>query len=51
MKYQSLLLKLYECQEEMESLLVEGKNDSHYKIICDLIRQIEDYLSNGQDLM
>ena len=48
---QELLRKLYECQEEMEFLLVRGKQDTHYKMICDLIKRLEEYLSNGQDLM
>lgn len=48
---QELLRKLYECQEEMEKLLREGKQDTHYKMMCDLIKRLEDYLSSGQDLM
>ena len=48
---QDLLRKLYECQEEMEKLLKDGKQDSHYKIICDLIKRLENYLCNSQDLM
>jgi hypothetical protein len=48
---QELLRSLYECQEEMEKLLKKGKEDTHYKMMCDLIKRLEDYLSNGQDLM
>lgn len=48
---QKLLRSLYECQEEMEKLLKKGKEDTHYKMMCELIKRLEDYLSNGQDLM
>jgi hypothetical protein len=50
-KEQDLLRKLYECQEEMEVLLKEGKLDPHYKIISDLIKRLENHLCNCQDLM
>ena len=50
-KEQQLLQKLYQCQEEMEILLKEGKEDLHYKMICDLIKRLELYLCDSQDLM
>ena len=50
-KEQELLRKLYECQEEMENLLKEGKEDKHYKMICELIKRLESYLCDEQDLM
>jgi hypothetical protein len=50
-KEQKLLSKLYECQEEMEKLLKEGKEDKHYKMICELINRLELHLCNNQDLM
>jgi hypothetical protein len=50
-KEQDLLRKLYECQEEMEKLLKQGKEDSHYKMICELITRLEMFLCNNQDLM
>lgn len=48
---QELLKKLYECQEDMESLLKNGKEDTHYKMICELIKRLELYLCDNQDLM
>jgi hypothetical protein len=48
---QELLRKLYECQDEMEKLLKDGKQDVHYKMICDLIKRLESYLCDCQDLM
>ncbi len=48
---QKLLIKLYECQDEMEILLKKGKKDTHYRLICELIRRLELYLCNNQDLM
>lgn len=48
---QELLRKLYECQEEMEKLLKEGKQDKHYKMICELITKLELFLCDNQDLM
>lgn len=48
---QELLRKLYECQEEMEKILKDGKQDVHYKMICDLIKRLEIYLCDCQDLM
>jgi len=48
---QELLRKLYECQDEMEKLLKDGKQDVHYKMICDLIKRLEIYLCDCQDLM
>jgi len=50
-KEQKLLAKLYECQEEMELLLRDGKEDEHYKMMCNLIKRLELYLCNNQDLM
>lgn len=50
-KEQDLLRKLYECQEEMEKLLKEGKEDKHYKMICELITRLELHLCDNQDLM
>lgn len=50
-KEQELLRKLYECQEEMEKLLKEGKEDKHYKMICELIIRLEHFLCDNQDLM
>lgn len=50
-KEQDLLRKLYECQEEMEALLKEGKQDDHYKMICELIKRLEKHLCDNQDLM
>lgn len=48
---QILLSKLYECQEEMEVLLKDGKDDSDYKSICDLIKRLEISLCDNQQLM
>jgi hypothetical protein len=48
---QELLRKLYECQDEMEKLLKDGKDDKHYKMICDLIKRLEIFLCDSQDLM
>lgn len=50
-KEQDLLRKLYECQEDMETLLKEGKQDEHYKMICELIQRLEQHLCDNQDLM
>lgn len=50
-KKQKLLTKLYECQEEMESMLKDGKEDPDYKIICELITRLEFSLCYSQDLM
>jgi hypothetical protein len=48
---QNLLSKLYECQEEMEVLLKDGKEDPDYKSICDLIKRLEVSLCDKQQLM
>ena len=48
---QILLTKLYECQDEMEVLLKEGKEDEHYKMICELIKRLEISLCDKQELM
>lgn len=50
-KQQKLLTKLYECQEEMESMLKNGKEDPDYKMICELIKRLELSLCYSQDLM
>lgn len=46
-KEKELLKKLYECQEMMEELLDNGKNDIHYHMINQLIERLEKYLMNG----
>lgn len=48
---QILLTKLYECQDEMGVLLKEGKEDEHYKMICELIKRLEISLCDKQELM
>ena len=48
---QILLTKLYECQDEMEVLLKEGKEDEHYKMLCELIKRLEISLCDKQELM
>lgn len=50
-KEQKLLRTLYECQDMMADLLDEGKEDKHYFLIEILIKRLEDYLQNNQDLM
>jgi hypothetical protein len=50
-KEQKLLSKLYECQEEMEKLLKDGKDDIHYQMICELIKRLEQHLCDCQELM
>ena len=45
-KEKELLKKLYECQDMMEILLDEGKNDDHYILITQLIERLEKYLIN-----
>ena len=46
-KEKELLKKLYDCQEMMEELLDNGKNDEHYHMINQLIERLEKYLMNG----
>ena len=46
---QLLLKKLYECQDEMEELLHDGKNDKHYFLMEILIKRLEDYIQNNLD--
>jgi len=48
---QILLTKLYECQDEMGVLLKEGKEDEHYKMLCELIKRLEISLCDKQELM
>jgi hypothetical protein len=45
-KEKELLKKLYECQDMMEILLDEGKNDEHYILMTQLIERLEKYLIN-----
>ncbi len=45
-KEKELLKKLYECQDMMEELLDNGKNDEHYHMINILIERLEKFLSN-----
>ena len=48
---QILLTKLYECQDEMGILLKGGKDDEHYKMLCELIKRLEISLCDKQELM
>ena len=48
---QILLTKLYECQDEMGFLLKGGKDDEHYKMLCELIKRLEISLCDKQELM
>lgn len=48
---QTLLRKMYECQDMMEVLLDKGKKDDHYKMMSTLIQRLEEYLQNNQELM
>lgn len=48
---QILLTKLYECQDEMWILLKGGKEDEHYKMLCELIKRLEISLCDKQELM
>lgn len=50
-KEKALLNKLYECQDLMEELLTDGKNDKHYFLIEILIKRLELYLQDNCDLM
>jgi hypothetical protein len=47
----NLLSKMYECQELMEDLLNDGKNDSHYELMSILIKRLEDHLKNNQSII
>tara|TARA_Y100000389_G_C17315918_1_gene440445 strand:+ start:111 stop:293 length:183 start_codon:yes stop_codon:yes gene_type:complete len=44
-----LLTKLYECQEMMEKLLDDGKNDKHYFIMEILIKRLEIHLQDNSE--
>jgi len=46
-----LLSKMYECQEMMAKLLDKGDKDIHYLLMEVLVKRLEDYLSNQQDLL
>jgi hypothetical protein len=48
---QSLLEKLYECQDMMEKLLDKGKEDKHYFLMEILIKRLETHLQNNQDIL
>ena len=48
---QKLLKKLYECQDSMETLLDEGKEDKHYFLMEILIKRLELYLQNSHDIL
>ena len=48
---QKLLKKLYECQDLMETLLDEGKEDKHYFLMEILIKRLELYLQNSHDIL
>jgi hypothetical protein len=50
-KEQELLKKLYECQDSMEMLLDEGKEDKHYFLMEILIKRLELYLQNSHDIL
>jgi hypothetical protein len=51
MTEEELLKKLYECQDSMEHLLDNGKNDKHYFLIEILIKRLELYLSNKNGII
>ena len=48
---QRLLQNLYECQDELEYLLTDGKKDSHYISLSELIYNLEKHLGDQQDIM
>ncbi len=50
-KEKILLKKLYECQDLMEELLIDGKNDKHYFLIEILIKRLELYVQDNCDIM
>ena len=50
-KEQELLKKLYECQDSMEELLDEGKDDIHYFYIGVIIKRLESHLQNNHDIL
>ena len=47
---QELLRKLYECQDIMEDVLDNGKEDDHYQLIQILINRLEKHLQDRIDL-
>jgi hypothetical protein len=50
-KEQILLAKLYECQDMMEELLEKGKDDNHYFLMELLIRRLESFLQDENELL
>ena len=50
-KEQILLAKLYECQDMMEDLLDNGKDDNHYFLMEILVRRLESYLQDETDII
>ena len=50
-KEQELLRLLYECQEQMGKLLDKGVKDPHYIMMQELIKRLEMYLQDKQDLI
>ena len=50
-KEQKLLRIMYECQEEMGKLLDKGIKDPHYIMMEELIKRLEIYLQEKQDLV
>jgi hypothetical protein len=50
-KEQILLAKLYECQDMMEDLLEKGKDDNHYFLMELLIRRLESFLQDENELL
>ena len=50
-KEQILLTKLYECQDMMEELLEKGKDDNHYFLMELLIRRLESFLQDENELL
>ena len=48
---QRLLQKLYECQDELEHLLAQGKKDPDYISLSELIKNLEKHLGDQQDIM
>lgn len=50
-KEQILLTKLYECQDMMEELLEKGKDDNHYFLMEILIKRLESFLQDENELL
>jgi hypothetical protein len=48
---QLILRKLYDLQEEMESVLNYNADHKHYKLILELIKNLESDICDHQDLM